>query len=96
MVDTGQTGDVADEFVQESWLQQISLLCDERFLSQHNLLGSSGVSAEQPPVDEASVPEVRILTLLSGKGEDLLDQLLGVVGLFRNNFTMEVRSCSCT
>ena len=54
--------------------------CYERFLSEHDLLGGGGVSTEQPPVDEASVPEVRVLALLSGERENLLDQLLGVGG----------------
>ena len=56
------------------------LTCDQRFLCQYDLLGCGGIRAEQPPVNEASVPEVRVLALLSSEGQNLLDQLLGVGG----------------
>ena len=72
MVDTGQARDVTDQLVQESGLQQVSLLSYERFLSKNNILGSSRVSAQQSPVDEASVSQIRILTLLSGQRQDLM------------------------
>ena len=72
MVDTGQARDVTDQLVQESGLQQVSLLSYERLLCEDNILGSSRVSAQQSPVDEASVSQIRILTLLSGQRQDLI------------------------
>ena len=72
MVDTGQARDVTDQLVQESGLQQVSLLSYERLLSENNILGSSRVSAQQSPVDESSVSQIRILTLLSGQRQDLI------------------------
>ena len=72
MVDTGQARDVTDQLVQESGLQQVSLLSYERLLSEDNILGSSRVSAQQSPVDESSVSQIRILTLLSGQRQDLI------------------------
>ena len=58
-------------------LQQVSLLCDQRLLCGDDILRVR-VCAEQPPVDEAPVPEVGVLALLGGKAEHLLHQLLGV------------------
>ena len=78
MVNTSQAGDVTDKLVKQSWLQQVSLLCDQRLLCGDNILGGGRVCAEQPPVDEATVPEVGVLALLGGKAEHLLHQLLGV------------------
>ena len=72
MVDTGQARDVTNQLVQESGLQQVSLLSYERLLSENNILGSSRVSAQQSPVDESSVSQIRILTLLSGQRQDLI------------------------
>merc|ERR1719237_1057320 len=69
VVDAGQAGDVTDQLVQQSRLQQISLLRDKRLLCEDNILGGGRISAEQPPVDEASVPEVGVLALLSGEAE---------------------------
>ena len=46
---------------------------DERLLCQDNLLGGSRVGGEQPPVDEAAVPQVGVLTVLCRQGENLYD-----------------------
>ena len=64
MVDGGQAGDVADELVQQRWLQQIRLLGDEWLLGQNHIFGSSWVSGQQTPVDVATVTEIRIVTVL--------------------------------
>ena len=67
MVHTSQAGDVTDQLVQQSRLQQVSLLCDQRLLRGDDILGGGRVCAEQPPVDEAPVPEVGVLALLGGE-----------------------------
>ena len=90
VVNAGQAGDVTDQLVQQCRLQLVRLVSDQRLLGQHDLLGSGRVSAEQPPVDKSSVPQVGVLALLVGEREDLLDQLLGVVGLFRKRLQLDL------
>lgn len=63
VVDGGERADVADELVQQRGLQQVRLLGDERLVGQHYLLGGRGVGGQQPPVDEAAVPDVEICNL---------------------------------
>ena len=56
MVDRGERGDVADELIEQSGLQQVCFFGDQRLLSEHHVLGSGWVCGEESPVDEASVP----------------------------------------
>ena len=90
VVNAGQAGDVTDQLVQQCRLQLVRLVSDQRLLGQHDLLGSGRVSAEQAPIDKSSVPQVGVLALLGGEREDLLDQLLGVVGLFRKRLQLDL------
>jgi len=71
VVDGGEGGDVTDEFVQEGRLYQVCLLWDERFLRQHYLLRRRRVRRQQPPVDVASVTQVRVVTVLENIGSAL-------------------------
>ena len=64
MVDGGETGDVTDELIQQGRLYKVRLLRDERLLRQHDLLGGSGVRAQQAPVDVAAVSQVRVVAVL--------------------------------
>ena len=64
VVDGRQAGDVTDQLVKQSRLQQISFLGDEGLLSQNNFLGSGRVSRQQSPVDVATVSQVRVVTVL--------------------------------
>ena len=64
MVDGGQTGDVADELIQQGRLYKVRLLRDEGLLGQHDLLGGSRVRAQQAPVDVATVSQVRVVAVL--------------------------------
>ena len=54
---------------------QVSLLADERFVCQHDLLGGGGVGGEESPVDKAAVTQVRIVAVLGA------DSTAFVVGL---------------
>ena len=65
-----ETGDVADELVQQGWLDQVCLLRNERLLRQHNLLGSCRVRGQETPVDVAAITQVRVVTVLE-MGEKL-------------------------
>ena len=56
VVDRGERGDVADQLVKQSGLQQVCFFGDQRLLSEHHVLGSGWVGGEESPVDEASVP----------------------------------------
>ena len=62
---------MADELVEQRRLQQVRLLGDERLLCQHHLLGGGRVGGEQPPVDEAAVPQVRVVRVLGGQTQHL-------------------------
>lgn len=64
VVDRGKCRDVADEFVQEGGFDEVRLLRDEGFLSQDYLLCRRRVCRQQPPVDVATVSEVRVVTVL--------------------------------
>ena len=55
---------MADQLVQQSWFDQIGLLRDQGLLSKHNFLGSGRVSGQETPVYVASVPQVRVVTVL--------------------------------
>ena len=55
---------MADEFVQERRFDEVCLLGDERFLSQHHLLRGGRVRRQQPPVDVAAVAQVRVVAVL--------------------------------
>lgn len=56
VVDRGQSTNVADELLQQSGLNQVRLLRNQRLLGQNHLLGGHGVCGEQTPVDVAAVP----------------------------------------
>ena len=64
VVDGSECRDVADEFVQEGGFDEVRLLRDEGFLSQDHLLCRCRVCRQQPPVDVATVSQVRIVTVL--------------------------------
>ena len=42
VVDRGKGGDVADELIQQCWLQEVCLLRNGRLLCQHNILREGG------------------------------------------------------
>lgn len=64
VVDGGQRADVANELVQQRWLDQVRLLGDQRLLGQHHLFGRHRVSGQQTPVDVATIPQVRVIGVL--------------------------------
>ena len=66
VVDRGERGDVADELVEQSGLQQVCFFGDQRLLSEHHVLGSGWVCGEESPVDEASVPVEFVLHNVTG------------------------------
>ena len=72
MIDRGQTRDVADQFIQQRWLNQVCLFGDEGLLSQDNLLGCSGVGGQQAPVDVATVTQVWVVTVLLGADSEVV------------------------
>lgn len=97
MVDGGQAGDVADELVQQRWLQQIRLLGDEWLLGQNHVFGSSWVSGQQTPVDVATVTEIRIVTVLLVERSRLVTSFLffGQQQLLYSLLGLEEQDCHC-
>ena len=64
MIDGRQGRDVADELVEERRFDEVGLLGDERFLRQHHLLSGGRIRRQQPPVDVATVAQVRVVAVL--------------------------------
>ena len=58
---------MADEFIEESWLQKIGFLGDQGLLAEHNSLGGGGVGQQQTPVDVSTIAEIRVVGLLRNK-----------------------------
>ncbi len=81
VVDGCEAGQVDDELVQQRRLQLVGLLGDERLLGQDHLAGRGRVRGQEAPVDEPAVAEVRVVRVLRGEAEHLLDELLRVRGL---------------
>ena len=52
-------------------------ILDHWLLCQNDFLRDIRVGREEPPIDESSVPQVRIVRLLCRVGEHQLDELLG-------------------
>jgi hypothetical protein len=62
-----QRCNMTDKFVEESRLQQVGLLADQRLLGQDDLLGGGRIRGEQTPVYEAAIAKVWIVGILSGQ-----------------------------
>jgi len=58
---------MTDKFIEESRLQKIGLLADQRLLGQDDLLGGGRIRGEQTPVDEAAIAKVWIVGILRGQ-----------------------------
>jgi len=55
---------MTDQLVEQSRLQQVSFLRDERLLGQNNLLGGGRVGRKQSPVDVATISQVWVVAVL--------------------------------
>jgi hypothetical protein len=53
------------QLIKQRRLQQVRLLGYQRLLGQHNFLGRLWVSAEQTPIDVATVAQVRVVAVLN-------------------------------
>ncbi len=80
VVDRRQSGNVADELVKKTWLQEIGLLGNGGLLGQNNVFSCTRIRGEKTPVDVPPVSEVGVVTVLGGQAEGVLDQVGGVRG----------------
>jgi len=58
---------MANEFVEESGFQQVGFLGNERFLGKNDFFGRSRVRRQETPVDEATVPQIGVIGILSSE-----------------------------
>mmetsp|Transcript_777 Transcript_777/g.3202 ORF Transcript_777/g.3202 Transcript_777/m.3202 type:complete len:716 (+) Transcript_777:454-2601(+) len=68
--------ELRDHLVEEARLQSEGVVGDGRLLREHHGAGRVRVGAEQAPVDEATVTEIRVVGLFRGHREHALHELL--------------------
>lgn len=82
-VNTGQVPDVLDQLLQEFSLKCEGLLRNKRPGTEHNFLSELRIGGQQPPVNEASIPEIWILTLFGDILKQILQNLLAILRLMQ-------------
>lgn len=83
MIDARQRRNVANQLVEERRLEQVRFLGYQRLDREDDLLRGGRVGAEQPPVDEAAIAKVRIVRILRGEAQHVLNERLRVGGPFQ-------------
>ena len=58
---------MTDKFIEESRLQKIGLLADQRLLGQDDFFSGGRIRGQQTPVDEAAIAKVWIVGILRGQ-----------------------------
>mmetsp|Transcript_15997 Transcript_15997/g.41525 ORF Transcript_15997/g.41525 Transcript_15997/m.41525 type:complete len:1014 (+) Transcript_15997:689-3730(+) len=76
VVHRGQRADVLEQLLEESGIQVVRVVVDDRLVRKDHLLRGLRVCGQQAPVDVGAVPQVRVVGLLRGVAEHQLDHLL--------------------
>ena len=70
---------IFNKVLQKLSLERIRLVRNERPRTKYNLLSKLRVDREQPPINEAAVPEIRIFAFFGDILKEVLENLLAVV-----------------
>lgn len=84
VVHWSQRPNVADELIQQGWLNQISLLRNQWLFWEHHFLGSHWIRGKKAPVDVATIPQVWVVRILRQSNASLTgwSELMPVITLF--------------
>jgi hypothetical protein len=58
VVHTRKCGDVGNEVVEETFIELRGAVCDEGLLCEDHSLGGLGISGQETPVDETTIPKI--------------------------------------
>ena len=86
VVHRSQGRNVADELIQEGRLQQVGLFRNGGLFGKYHVLGCSWVGGQEAPVDVAPVPQVRVVAVLGGQTQHVLDEIGRVRGPLEEEF----------
>mmetsp|Transcript_26828 Transcript_26828/g.56647 ORF Transcript_26828/g.56647 Transcript_26828/m.56647 type:complete len:480 (+) Transcript_26828:733-2172(+) len=83
VIDARKRGNLPNKNIQQIGFQSEGVILNDRLVTQYNKLGSLRICGEQPPINESTITQIGIVTLLCGQIQYPLDHILRLLGIFK-------------